>query len=112
MEIAVDDLNKDNGMDTLLVKLDSLFLKEEKDPAYEADLNFDQIKRDCSVPITDYIIDFDRGASQRGLQRINKRHLNLAKIHWTSSAADRGVLFVNLHFNGPRTVHTKMNKSS
>lgn len=29
-ETALEDLNKDNGMDTLLAKLDTIFFREEK----------------------------------------------------------------------------------
>ena len=35
MEIPATDLDSDTGMDTLLEKLDSVFLKEEKYRAYE-----------------------------------------------------------------------------
>lgn len=64
MEIPVDDLNKDTGMDTLLTKLDDLFLKEEKDQVYEAYSSFDRIVRDSSVSMTDYIIDFEQRYSR------------------------------------------------
>lgn len=45
-------------MTTLLVKLDDLFLKEEKDWTYEAYLSSDRIMRDSIVSMTDYIINF------------------------------------------------------
>lgn len=64
MEIPVDDLNKDSGMDTLLRKLDEMFLKEEKDRIYEAYSNFDQIKRESGVSMTDYIIEFEQRYSR------------------------------------------------
>lgn len=60
MEIPVNDLNRNNGMTTLLAKLDNLFLKEEKDQVYEAYSSFDRITRDSSVSMTDYIIDFEQ----------------------------------------------------
>lgn len=34
MEIPAEDLDSDNSMETLLVKLDWVFLKEEKDRAW------------------------------------------------------------------------------
>lgn len=64
MEIAVDDLNKDTGMDTLLAKLDNLFLKEEKDRTYDAYSDFDRILRDGNVSMADYIIDFEQRYSR------------------------------------------------
>ncbi|XP_029629926.1 uncharacterized protein LOC115207015 [Salmo trutta] len=60
LEISVEDLNNDDGMGTLIRALDSVFLKEEKDRAYEAYSNFDSVSRDISVAMTDYIIDFEQ----------------------------------------------------
>lgn len=60
MEIPVDDLNKDTGMNTLLAKLDNLFLKEEKDRAYDTYSSFDRVTRDSSMTMADYIIDFEQ----------------------------------------------------
>ena len=53
LEISVEDLNKEDGMGTLIRALDSVFLKEEKDRAYEAYSNFDSVTRDISVAMTD-----------------------------------------------------------
>lgn len=64
MEIPVDDLNKDTGMNTLVTKLDDLFLKEEKDQVYEVYSSFDRIMKDSSVSTTDYIIIFEQGYSR------------------------------------------------
>ncbi len=60
MEIPVDDLKKDTGMNALLAKLDDLFLKEEKGRTYEAYSSFDCIMRDSTVSIVDYIINFEK----------------------------------------------------
>lgn len=43
LEIPAEQLDSDNGMTTLLAKLDSVFLKEEKDRAYEAYSHFDSV---------------------------------------------------------------------
>lgn len=43
MAIPAEQLDSDNGMTTLLAKLDSVFLKEEKDRAYEAYSHFDSV---------------------------------------------------------------------
>ena len=72
MEIPVDDLNKDDGMTTLIAKLDSMFLKEEKDQVYEAYSNFDRIKRDGGSSMADYIIEFEQRYS-----RIKKHKMEL-----------------------------------
>jgi hypothetical protein len=60
LEISVEDLNKGDDMGTLIRALDSVFLKEEKDRAYEAYSNFDSVTRDISVAMTDYTIDFEQ----------------------------------------------------
>ena len=60
MEIPADDLDSDDGMATLFTKLDEVFLKEEKDRAYEAYCYFDGISKDSAVSMADYIIDFEQ----------------------------------------------------
>lgn len=60
MEIPAEDLDSDNGMATLMAKLDDVFLKEEKDRAYEAYSYFDGITKNSSVSMADYIIDFEQ----------------------------------------------------
>uniref|UniRef100_A0A8C7CR58 Ig-like domain-containing protein n=1 Tax=Oncorhynchus kisutch TaxID=8019 RepID=A0A8C7CR58_ONCKI len=57
---TLNDLNNVDGMGTLIRALDSVFLKEVKDRAYEAYSNFDSVTRDISVAMTDYIIDFEQ----------------------------------------------------
>lgn len=60
LEISAGDLHKDEGMETLLAKLDAVFLREEKDRAYEAYSHFDSISKDSAVSMADYIIDFEQ----------------------------------------------------
>ncbi|KAI4873784.1 hypothetical protein NFI96_002219, partial [Prochilodus magdalenae] len=60
LEISADDLNKDNGLTTLLQKLDTVYLKEEKDRQYDAYTEFDNIKRESNVTMMDYIVEFER----------------------------------------------------
>ncbi|MGL5730564.1 MAG: hypothetical protein ACRCX5_05520, partial [Bacteroidales bacterium] len=59
LEISANDLNKDDGMKTILDKLDSVFLKEEKDRQYDAYTEFDRITREHGIPMADYIIKFE-----------------------------------------------------
>lgn len=60
LEIAAEHLNVDTGMSVLLDKLDSVFLKEEKDRQYEAYTEFDRIDRRGDTSMMDYIIEFER----------------------------------------------------
>ncbi|KAG7489765.1 bifunctional UDP-N-acetylglucosamine transferase and deubiquitinase ALG13 isoform X2 [Solea senegalensis] len=59
LEIAAGDLNSDTGMTALLTKLDSVYLKEEKDRQYEAYTEFDRITRGSGVSMVDHIIEFE-----------------------------------------------------
>ena len=72
IEIPATDLDSDTGMETLLAKLDSVFLKEEKGRAYEAYSHFDSITKDSSLSMSDYIIDFEQRYNQ-----MKKYHMTL-----------------------------------
>lgn len=54
MEIA------DNGMATMMARLEGVFLKYEKDCTYEAYSYFGGITKNSSVSMADYIIDFEQ----------------------------------------------------
>ncbi len=60
MEIPAGGLDSNDGVATLLVELDEVFLKEEKDRAYEACSCFDGISKDSAVSMTAYITDFEQ----------------------------------------------------
>lgn len=60
MEIPAEDLDSDSGMTTSMAKLDGVFLKEEKDCAYETYTYFDGITKSSLVSMADYIIDFEQ----------------------------------------------------
>lgn len=64
----MEDLNKDTGMATLLMKLVNLFQKEEKDQIYEPYLSFDRIMRDCSMSMEVYAINFEQRYSHAQMQ--------------------------------------------
>lgn len=59
LEISEDDLNKDDGMKTILDKLDSVFLKAKTDRQYDAYTEFDRITQEHGIPMADYIIEFE-----------------------------------------------------
>lgn len=59
MEIPAEDLDSDNGMATLMAKLDGVFIKE-KNCTYEAYSYFDGITKNSSVSMEHYIIDFEQ----------------------------------------------------
>lgn len=53
-------MDSDDGMQTLLTKLDEVFLKEEKDQEYETYSYFDGISKNSAVSMADYITDFEQ----------------------------------------------------
>ena len=60
LNIKAEDLNKDDGMSTLITKLDTVFLKEKKDSAYEAYKDFDSYRRIDDMNINEYVTEFDQ----------------------------------------------------
>ena len=60
LQIKADDLNKDDGMTTLINALDSLYKRETIDLSYEAYMNFDKFKKMDSMNMVDYIVEFER----------------------------------------------------
>lgn len=60
LELKTEDLNKENGTETLLTALDTVYKKGEKERAYEAYSNFENIERTVDMSIGDYIILFER----------------------------------------------------
>lgn len=64
LEIEVTDLNKDNGLDTLITELDALFKKETVDLAYEAYSNFDKYRKTADVSMSEFILEYERRYSQ------------------------------------------------
>ena len=60
---TADRLNQDDGMDILIDTLDKLFLRENKDLAYELYRNVDYFKRRLNM--SKYIIEFDQRYEKR-----------------------------------------------
>lgn len=47
-------------MEKLIAQLDKVFLRDDKDKAYEAYKNFDAFERTENMKISDYILEFDK----------------------------------------------------
>ena len=60
LEIPVADLNKDDGIDTLITALDQIFLQDKVDLAYSTYSKFDTFKKSASISMSDYIIEYER----------------------------------------------------
>ena len=60
VDISADDLNKDDGMNTLITALDVVFQKEQKDCAYEAYSAFDTYRKTEEESMTDFIVKFEQ----------------------------------------------------
>ena len=60
LELDVDVISSDGGVDDIVKKLDTLFLKDQSQLAYDAYDNFEKFKRPSSMSITEYINEFER----------------------------------------------------
>ena len=59
LELDVNDINSENGVDRILEKLGTIYKKDSVDTAYEAFENFIYFKREASMTITKYITEFE-----------------------------------------------------
>ena len=59
LEISVEDLNVNEGVDRLITELDKLFEKDKIDQAYAANTAFDKFHRGA-LKMCDYIIEFEQ----------------------------------------------------
>ena len=60
LQVPVNELDCDNGVDNLLKKLDECFKREEVDCAYEAYFLFEKFKRSQDMSVSAYILEFER----------------------------------------------------
>ena len=60
LEVEVDDLNKDDGVEKVLAKLDNLFLKDKLQLAYTSYDNFEKFRRPSDMSMADYVAEFER----------------------------------------------------
>ena len=58
--VIVTDLNKDDGLDTLINNLERHYAKDEKASAYLAYEKFESFQRPTEMNIIDYINEFER----------------------------------------------------
>ena len=56
LEVEAASLNMENGIETLLTKLDEIFLQDKNELAYSAYTNFESLKRQESTSINTFII--------------------------------------------------------
>ena len=60
LEINIDKLHSDTGVQELITKLDSLFLKDSEQTIYAAYDTFEKFKRKDNMSINNYIIEFEK----------------------------------------------------
>jgi hypothetical protein len=60
LEVNVVDLNKDDGLDTLLEQLDTLFLRDKVDLSYAAYSDFEGYRSDPGTNMADFVVEFER----------------------------------------------------
>ena len=101
MEVPKDDLNKDNGMETLLTKMDSAFKRETADEAYDSYEKFENERREGTTNINDFIIRFERAYnsakkngmnlpdSVRAYKLLKSANLNNSERHFVLSGCHK-----------------------
>ena len=60
LEIDLEELKKDTGVQTILDRLDKLYLQDTNQSAYIAYQNFESFKRPENMPIKEYLIRFEQ----------------------------------------------------
>ena len=60
MELDIDNLSTKDGLKLITDKLDSLYLKDKAQMAYEAYDKFEKFRRPAEMSIKDYINEFER----------------------------------------------------
>ena len=60
VEIDVEKLSDQNGMQTLIGELDKIFLRDSVDAAYENYTKFDKYHREEGQHMSSFIIEFER----------------------------------------------------
>ena len=64
MEMSLEDMIKDDGLDLLITHLDKVFEKDKNDNAYEKYIIFEDIRRNHGEDIGEFMIRFDRVMNQ------------------------------------------------
>ena len=59
-EVPIEDLNKEDGVKTLLRFMDNIFKKDELSEAYEVYADFDRYKRTEEISIEMYVMEFEK----------------------------------------------------
>ena len=78
LELTIEQINGENGIDEILEKLGGIYKKDNVDTAYEAFENFISFKRDSSMNITDYIVEFEKRYSKAKIQGFELSSSSLA----------------------------------
>ena len=60
LEICIDDVDRDDGAETLITELDKLFLKDKLHLAYQAYDAFKKFKRPSETSIANYSAEFEK----------------------------------------------------
>ena len=60
LELEIDQLNHANGVDKVLENLDTLYLKDKLQSAYQMCDNFEKFKRPTDMTIAEFVVEFGR----------------------------------------------------
>ena len=60
LELEVKDINCDDGVKNVLAKLDTLYVRDKVQTAYEAYDRFEKFQRNSEMSMSDFMIEFER----------------------------------------------------
>ena len=60
LELDIDKINVDNGVDNIIAKLDTLYLRDKVQTAYECYDKFEKFQRSPDMSMSEFIIQFER----------------------------------------------------
>ena len=60
LEVPIDDMKEEDGLESILVKLDKLFEQDLNQSAYLAYEQFGNFKRPLNMPMKEYLIQFEK----------------------------------------------------
>ena len=60
LELEIQQINSDNGLDLILAELSKIYKKDTVDTAYEAFERFIAFKREPSMNMSEYIVEFEK----------------------------------------------------
>ena len=113
-ECKIEDLNKDNGLKTLIESLDKTYKKDDLTAAYESWTKFDTFKREPTESMENYISQFDMRSIALSKHNVTIPKCILAFKLLDSAGLDikgKQLVLTGVKFSEPDTMYDSMKLS-